>query len=412
MERRLRQRDGHLAGLIQSVPAPGMVDLRAGTPDRALLPADMLARAADRMLARDPLAGLAYGAQGGPAPLREWLAARLALGGALGGRRTAIALTGGTSQALDQVVEMVTQTRDAILVEERTYHFALDIFRARGRAVRPMQCDGEGASAESLREAVRDARREGLSPGIVYLIPTFNNPSGHLAGACRRRELAEAIDSEGLFLVEDDPYRELFLDGEPPPAPVWTYLQSARGVWLGTFSKTLGPGMRLGWVVAEQSTLGRWTDAAVLVSGGGTNHLVAMIANELCCEQGLYDQIVATLRVEHRQRRDALLRGLGALARRCGPAIPRGGFFLWLPLPDDIPSVLAVRRAAAAGVACLDGALFAASRRPQSDRALRLSFGGNSPARLDVAGRALAGALEPTGFVDAPRGRAHAHAKH
>lgn len=374
----------------QIVLRPGMVELQWGHPDPALLPVEAVREATLAALAEFGPVPLAYGASRGAGPLLAWLCERLAR---VEGRTVApeeIVLTGGNSWALDQVCTLCTAPGDVALVESPTYHLAVRILREHPLALVPVPADADGLDVAALADVIAGLRRAGKRPRLLYTVPTFHNPTGVSLGAARRRALVELAAAEGLLIVEDDVYRELAHDGPAPPS-LWSLAPVGTVVRLGSFSKALAPGLRLGWLNGDAALVARLADGGLLDSGGGINPLAANIAAALC-RAGGYDAQVARLRAAYRARRDALLAGLAAhLPPGCAWEKPAGGFFVWVRLPDGLDAAALLPRAEAAGVAYLPGA------RCHLDGAgantLRLAFSYYGPADLAEGTRRLGAAL-------------------
>ncbi|MEU9507212.1 enduracididine biosynthesis enzyme MppQ [Micromonospora sp. NPDC048170] len=371
------------AGVVQSVAPPGTTDLGPGYLDPALLPVRSLARAYARALDEFGPAALTYGENRGPAPLREALAARAGTG------PDHVLVTAGASQGLHLVAGTLTRPGDVVLAEPLSYDYGLRVLTDRELRIQAVESDADGPVPGALTATARRIRRGGERVAFAYLIPTYRNPTGVTVPAGRRRALvAEAADA-GVPIVEDDAYAGLRYDGPPEP-PSLHALAGRRGVVrLGTFAKTLAPGLRLGWIEAEPRLVRRFATAGWADSGGGFNHLAALAVATLLAGGG-YDRHLAWLRGELRARRDAFAGALGVAA-------PHGGFFVWLPAPDGDGAALR-ERAAAAGVSVADGRRFGAagagavraafSFHPPhqlADAGARLAAARTAPARLDVA---------------------------
>ena len=374
---------------VQLFLRPGIIELGWGHPDFALLPVGGLSRAAQMALERDGPLALSYGAEQGPGRLIEQVCARL---GRLEGAAPPpeqVMITGGTSQALDMLCALLTQPGDAALVASPTYHLALRILRDHGLELVPVPGDDEGLRVDALEEALAVLRRQGRRARLLYLVPTFDNPTGLTLGAKRRRALVELAQREGLLLLEDDVYRELWYDSPPPP-PLYSLAPVGPVVRLRSFSKVLAPGLRLGWMSAAPEIVRRCTGSGMLDSGGGLNHFTAHVVAAFI-ELGLLDEQVETLRASYRQRRDALVNGLAShLPGGCDWVCPRGGFFVWLRLPPGVDSGALLLTAESRGVSYVPGARFYAGEG--GERYCRLAFTlvsldelGEGPRRLGAA---------------------------
>jgi len=342
---------------LQLYERPGIVELKWGHPAFGLLPVDEVRQAAQVALERDGALALAYGAEQGPRRLIEQLCARLErLEGAAPDPQQ-VMITGGVSQALDLLCTLLTQPGDVVLVESPTYYLALRVFRDHGVELVPVPADEEGLRVEALEEALATLRRAGRRARLLYLVPTFNNPTGRTLGIERRQALAALAEREGLTVLEDDVYRELWYE-VPPPPPLYSLMPAGPVVRLGSFSKVLAPGLRLGWMLASPEIVRRCTGSGLLDSGGGVNHFTAHVVAALM-ELGLLDRQVERLRAAYRERRDALLAGLARyLPDECRWVAPGGGFFVWLRLPAGVDSEAFLPVAEAAGVSYVPGARF------------------------------------------------------
>ena len=273
---------------IQIVHRPGVIDLGWGHPDPTLLPVAGLRLAATEALDRYGAEALAYGSERGPGPLLRWLIGYLE---SCEGRAPAadeIIVTGGISHALDQICTLLTQPGDVVLVEQPTYHLAVRILREHPLELVPVAGDAGGLRPEAVAEAIAAVRRTGRNPRFLYTVPTFNNPTGISLDAERRQALVDLAVAERLLIVEDDAYRELFYDG-PAPASLWRLAPRGTVVRLGSFSKVVAPGLRLGFLTADAAIIERMRGGGLLDSGGGINHFSANTVAAFC-EAGRFEE--------------------------------------------------------------------------------------------------------------------------
>jgi 2-aminoadipate transaminase len=374
----------------QMTHRPGIIDLGWGHPSPALLPTAELRRAAASMLDRDGLVALTYGAEQGAGPLLAWLHERI---GRTEGRAPApdeITTTAGNSDGLDQICALWTQPGDIVLVESPTYHLAVRIMRDHPLDLVPVPADESGLCVDALAETIAELRRGGRRPRMLYLVPTFHNPTGASLSPERRTALVELAAAEELLIAEDDVYRELSYDGSAPPS-LWSLAESGVVARLGSFAKTLAPGLRVGWLTGSRALVRRLVDSGLRDSGGGVNHFAAMVAAEFCAG-GRFEAHVAGLRAAYRARRDALLEALAAsLPAGYGVSVPAGGYFVWVTLPEGLDAAALLPHAEAKGVSYLPGSRFHLDGR--GARALRLAFSFYAEAELAEAGRRLGAAL-------------------
>jgi DNA-binding transcriptional MocR family regulator len=295
-------------------------------------------------------------------------------------------ITGGVSQALDQICTLCTEPGDIALVESPTYHLAIRILRDHPLELVPVPADEHGLRVDALAETLADLRRAGRRARLLYAVPTFHNPTGASLAAERRAALVALAAEEQLLVVEDDVYRELSYDGAALPS-LWSLASPDTVVRLGSFAKSLAPGVRLGWLTAGPAIAGRLIGSGLLDSGGGVNHLTSLMVTAFCAS-GEYDRQIVRLRQAYRTRRDALLSGLAAhLPSGCSWTKPGGGFFVWVRLPEGIDTDTLLPRAEAAGVAYLPGARFHTGG--DGANTLRLAFSLYDPDELVEAARRL-----------------------
>jgi len=281
-----------------------------------------------------------------------------------------VLVSGGNSQALEQVLTALTAPGDVVLVESPTYNLALGIMRDHPVEVVGVPLDEEGLRLGALRAALAELRAAGKHARLLYTIPTFHNPAGVSLSARRRQDLLEIAAEHGLVVVEDDVYRELVYEGHAPPA-LWALGGEAPVVRLGSFSKTLAPGLRVGWINASGGLLERLAAAGVLESGGCVSQFGASVVGRLLASGG-YGEHVGELRRTYASRRDALAGALHEhLPPGCTFATPAGGFFIWLTLPPSLVATELLPAAEARGVAFAPGARFCSDG---DDRRLRLAF--------------------------------------
>jgi len=380
--------------LVQFDARPDVIDLGWGHPDPGLLPLEELRSAADEAARRWGPDLYAYGFAQGPAPLISWLSERL---GEVDGRApdpACIVVTAGASGALDMLVTLSTRPGDVALIESPTYHIAVKLLRDHGLEVVPIARDASGPDLDALTRTLDRLEHEGRRPNLFYTIPTFHNPTGTVTPLDRRAELVRLAASRGLLLVEDDAYRELFY-GEPPPPSLWSLSEPGTVVRVGSFSKTLAPGLRLGYLTGEPGLTARLAQSGLLDSGGGIGHIPGLVV-AVMAESGFYTRHVERLRSAYRERRDALVGGLTeALPETIGLNRPQGGFFVWVRLPQGYAAARLLELSQANGVSFMPGNAF--SLTDGLDTSLRLSFSRYGPDQLAEAARRIGDAFRRSG---------------
>ena len=304
----------------------GMIDLGVGDPDFALLPVDMLQRAAEVCFAKGDPTSLQYGAEQGDGYFRIALAKFLSRGYGFPVDSNDLFVTNGISNALDLICARFTHPGDTIFVEEPSYFLALRIFADHELHFVPIQTDGEGLVIESLGEKLTE-----FQPKFLYIVPTFQNPGGHTLTLDRRDRLVELSQKRGFLIVADEVYHFLNYSGRGIK-PFAAYADLETVISLGSFSKILAPGLRLGWMQAHPDNIKRLVTSGLLDSGGGLNPFTSAVVRELL-EAGDLEKNIARLISAYRSRLEAMDT---ALRRELPQAIfetPQGGFFFWVRLP-------------------------------------------------------------------------------
>lgn len=382
-------RSSAIRDLLKLTAQPEMISFAGGLPAPELFPAEEVAAAAEQALAEAPLAALQYGPTEGFAPLRElvagWLG-RLGVGAPAG----QVLITAGSQQGLDMLGRLLIDPGAPVAVEEPTYLGALQAWQTCQPRYLPLPVDADGLDVEAL-EALLDG---GASPRFLYVVSCFQNPTGVTLSPARRRRLLELAARHGLPIVEDDPYGELYYEGEraTPLAAldIAMHGELRHVVYLGTLSKLLAPGLRIGWMAAPRAIVDQ---LAMLKQGldlqaGSTAQALAYYA----CRDGLIDRHLPRLRAVYGERRDAMLAALEeAMPAGVAWTRPTGGMFLWLTLPEGISAEALLEQALAAKVAFVPGGAF--HPRGGGANTMRLNFSHSGPAQIAEGVRRLAAAL-------------------
>ncbi len=368
---------------------PGIVEFTWGHPDLALFPTERLSHAAALALSHSDRAALCYGAVQGPGVLIDRLCAWL---GQAEGREVPpaqIFIAGGLSQGLDLLCTLYTRPGDPILVDAPTYHLALRVFRDHALDLISVAGDADGMRPDALAAALAHLHDQRRLPHFLYLVPNFGNPTGATLPLDRRQAIAALAREAGLMVLEDDVYRHLWFDAPPPP-PL-SDLAPECVIRLGSFSKLLAPGLRVGWLHAPAAIVRHCAGSGLLDSGGGTSHFAAHVVAEFMGLGG-FDAHVARLRRVYRVRRDLLC---DALARYLPPSCrwqtPGGGFFVWVRLPEGIDSADLLPQAEAAGVSFVPGSRFCAAGG--CGAFIRLAFTLLPPQEMEEGARRLGAVL-------------------
>ena len=370
---------------------PGILELKWGQPDLDLLPVAEMRQAAVQALETYGADALSYGAPQGAGVLVRCLAERIGQHERRAPQLDELMLTGGISIALDQICTLCTRPGDVVLAESPAYHLALSILRDHPLDLVSAPSDDAGLRVDALAEIIARLRSEDRQPRLLYTIPTSNNPTGVNLADERRRALVDLAANEGLLIVEDDVYRELHYDAPPPPS-LWELAPSGVVARMGSFAKSLAPGLRLGWLTADAALVQRFVDGGVLDSGGSLNHFTAMVVAQVCVS-GAYDALLERFREAYRARRDALLSGLEQhMPDGCSWTHPTGGYFVWLRLPHAVDAEALLPHAEALGVSFVPGTRFYLDSGGRN--ALRLAFSLYRPDDLAEGARRLGDAVK------------------
>ncbi len=380
-----------LPSLLISVPE-GVIDLGWGHPSERLHPVDTLRRAAESVLFSDGVPiPLQYGATQGYGPLLRSLSEFLSNqeGYASEVTPSELFLTAGASQAIDLATTLFTQTGDYVFVEEPTYYLIQNIFEDHGLNVVGVPTDSDGLRTDALEAMLNTP--DVPHPKLLYVIPTYQNPSGSVLPADRRRKLVELAQRHGFLILADEVYQLLHY-GEPPPPPIANFDNSEEGyvVSLGSFSKILAPGLRVGWAHTRPSIIRLFSNAGLTVSGGGLNHFTSTLVHAIL-EQGMLQDNIAHLRRTYSERVSTMS---AALREYLGDSVnftsPGGGYFFWLTFNDGTNTDMLLPLAQERGVSYRPGTAFSANGA--FENAIRLSFALYEPDLLTEGVRRLAAA--------------------
>lgn len=357
---------------------PGIVSLAGGLPAAESFPVQAVREASARVLRDTPREALQYAASEGYGPLREWLAAELAATQRLAVEASQVLITTGSQQGLDLAAKVLIDAGCTVAVESPTYLGALQAFAPFEPRFVGLECDDDGPLPEAI---------ERCGACFAYLLPSFQNPSGRLMSESRRDAVVAAARSAGVPMVEDNPYGELWFDEAPPPplAARWP----GGVLYLGSFSKVLAPGLRLGYLVAPPALLPKLLQAkqaADLHTPGFNQRIVHEVVKD-----GLLARHVPAIRARYAAQRDAMRAALERhLPAGCRWVAPRGGMFFWVNLPERIDAAALLPKAVERGVAFVPGAAFFADT-PRANT-LRLSFVTVAPEQIE-RGVGIIGAL-------------------
>lgn len=370
-------------------PAKGdVINFVYGLPDAASFPTDELVETVGHVLRKEGTVALQYGSGRGSQALLEVLAARMSEADGRDYGPEKLIVTSGSSQAIALMAELLVDRGDVVVVEAPTFIGALNTFRQWGAEIVEVPIDSEGIRPDLLEEAVVSAKRRGKPVKFVYILPNFHNPAGTTMSLIRRREILDLARRWRVILLEDDAYAELRYEGSSLPS-LMSMDEEGLVVRLGTFSKILAAGMRLGWAVGPTFLV---DGMARVKADGGTSPFASHVAAEFA-RSGRLDRHIMRLRQVYREKRDAMVL---ALETYCGEFAswvrPEGGFFVWVQLKPSVDGDKLLQVASSEGVAYLPGrACFASGTGRQF---LRLSFSFLAPEQIWEGVRRLARAME------------------
>jgi len=324
-----------------------------GHNDAEHLPLEAIIKSANNVLAREGRTLATYGLASGPQgyrPLRDFLALKLKRTAGISCTADEILVTSGSLQALDLVNGILLNRGDTVIVEQASYQGALTRLTRLGVHAVGIPLDSDGMRIDALAAALGDLKRRGVRPKYIYTIPTVQNPTGTILTETRRRELLRLAEQYGVPIFEDDCYSDLIWDGRRPPA---LYAMSQHGgvIHIGSFSKSIAPALRVGYIVADWSVLSRML---AIKTDAGSGALEQMVLGEFCPAHFAdhVPELTAGLRTKLETLMDALNEQFGTAAEF---EDPKGGIFLWVKLPDAVDTQKLFAPALAAGVAINPG---------------------------------------------------------
>jgi DNA-binding transcriptional MocR family regulator len=331
------------------------------------LPQDLVSDALDRVMRDSGPTALQYGSGQGVPALREQILEIMALEG-ISASSDDVVVTTGSQQALDLVAKLFIDPGDVILAEAPSYVGAIGVFRSYQATMVHLETDADGLIPEALAEGIRRIRADGRTIKFLYTIPNFHNPAGVTLSAERRPEIVRICAEAGVLILEDNPYGLLHFD-EPVPDALRS-LNPDGIIYLGSFSKTLAPGFRVGWALAPHAIREKLVLAAEAAILCPSSFSQLVISQYLATAD--WKAQINEFRGVYRDRRDAMLDALGEHLPDLSWNVPNGGFYIWVTLPDDLDSKAMLPRAVTELVAYTPGTAFFADGNGRHN--MRLSF--------------------------------------
>ena len=358
----------------------GTISFARGAPSLDIIDVDGLRTAAEQAFSADPAGLTGYGTSVGYVPLREWIAERH------GVEPEQVLVTNGSMQADAFLFDALVAAGDAVIVERPTYDRTLLSLRNRGADVRMVELEPDGIDTAALERVLAT----GAQPKLAHIIPNFQNPAGYTLSAAKRERLIELARAHDFTIFEDDPYVSLRFTGESLPTMV--SMAPDRVVYASSFSKTVCPGIRVGYLVGPEDLIARI--AKIATSTYISPSMVAQgIVNQFC-RSGAIDRSIETVREALRERAETLCGALSEHLPEARFVAPEGGYFLWVDLPDGTDVAAMFDAAAARGVQFVKGTDFVLEGGESS---LRLAYSGVTPSEINEGVKRLAEAYAEVG---------------
>jgi DNA-binding transcriptional MocR family regulator len=377
-----------IRSLFAVASRPDIVSLAGGMPNLSAFPMEMMASVIEKLVLENGQEALQYGSGQGHPKLREQICDVMALEG-IRAHPDDVIVTTGSQQALDLISRIFIDPGDVVLVEAPSYVGALGTFHQYEAKVVHVAMDDNGLIPIALREAISATRATGRKIKFLYLIPNYQNPAGVLLSAERRTEILEICREESIFVIEDNPYGLL---GFERPSPNAMRAEDSENVlYLGTFSKTIAPGLRVGWALVPQALKEKLVIASESSILCPSNFTQLAISGYLS-DQPWRDQITSFTQL-YKVRRDAMLETLEATFPAGATwTKPGGGFYVWVTLPPEIDTKALMPKAIVSKVAYVPGTAFYADGL--GSWSLRLSYCFPSPERIRDGVQSLAGVIK------------------
>jgi 2-aminoadipate transaminase len=387
-------RSSAIRELLKITLQPDIISFAGGMPAPELFPVKEVEEACSRLLEKDGCNALQYSTSEGYPPLREFIVEKMSRYGIVAGVENVL-ITSGSQQALDLVGKVLIDPGDVIVTGAPTYLGAIQAFTAYQASFASVPLDDDGIMVDLMEPKIVETH-----PKFMYVLPNFHNPAGVTLSQERRERLVSLARQYGVPVIEDDPYGELRFEGEHiPPIVVIDAMRNgerAEGyfkgdvIYMSTFSKTLSPGMRLGWIVAPVEVVKKLVEAKQ-GSDLHTGTFSQMVAYEVIAD-GFLDEHVREIRDMYRKRRDAMLASMDRyLPQGVDWTQPQGGLFLWVSLPEGIDCEELLEEAVEQKVAFVPGTAFYADGRGHD--ALRLTFATCATDMIDEGIRRLGNAI-------------------
>jgi 2-aminoadipate transaminase len=371
--------------ILKTTESPDVISFAGGLPAPELFPIEGVRAAAEEVLREDGPGSMQYGITEGYLPLRQWVCEHLGRTIGLPASPDQVLVTNGSQQGLDLLGKVLIDPGDVVLVENPAYLGALQAFQVYEARIIGLPADDAGPRIDELRRVLKTSRRR---PKFLYLIPNFQNPTGTSTSTRRRAEIGALAADFGLPVIEDDPYGRLRYEGHASPA-LSAQPGIPGGVYLGTSSKILAPGLRVAWMVVPNRALYERLVTAKQAADLHTSSFTQRLVWQYVRHTTALDAHLVRLRTVYARRRDVMLSALDRhLPDGCEWTRPEGGLFLWVRLPGEIDTMELLRASARRKVAFVPGQPFWVG--PPVRNTLRLNFSNSTEARIEEGVRRLA----------------------
>lgn len=371
--------------LFESMTDPETISFGGGAPAREALPVELVHDIASEVLTRDKrgIQALQYGNPTGIPDLRRAVIDRLLTPKGLTAGMENVLIVSGGIESMNLVSQLYLEPGDVVLVEAPTFVQAVQIFQLFEARCIACETDDNGLVIEDV-----EAKIKKYSPKMVYVIPTFQNPSGRTTSLERRKALAELGSRYDVIILEDDPYSEMRYSGTKLP-PIKSFDKTGNTIFVNSFSKIFSPGSRLGYIFASEEIIRKVYDVKT-----ATNSHASVLAQIICAEffnRGLYDAHLKRICDIHRERRDVMMDCIAKMLPDSIKAVyPDGGLFTWVELPQSVNTTALLGDALAQKVAYVPGREFFVEDRDNHDNCMRISFGGVEPEKICIGMERLA----------------------
>jgi 2-aminoadipate transaminase len=385
-----RLKASEIREILKLTQIPGVISMAGGLPNPEAFPVAIIKDIVNHVLDEYPLSALQYGTTEGLPALRNEIAKRMRLKKGIDCEMHDVLIINGAQQGLSFIAFNFLDPGDTYISTAPTYLGAIQAFHAFEANCEAIPMKGENFDNEALRRNLSRMSKSGVFPKFIYVVPTFQNPSGETMPLENRKELLEVASEYDLLIVEDDPYGELIFEGEPIPT-IKSLDKKGRVIYLGTFSKILAPGFRLGWTIASSDILKKFvmTKQAMDLC---TNIFGQYIAYEYMA-QGHLDHHITEIRTMYKRKRDIMLK---AIEENFPPGIkwtvPTGGLFLWVTLPRSMDTRAMFKRALEQKVAYVVGDAFYPDGSQYNS--MRLNFSYSSDADIEEGIKRLSAVIK------------------